>query len=156
MAKRRPNPRHIKIHRCYTVPELADLLAIHKNTVRAWIKVGLPTIDYKRPTLIRGCNAFSFLQARRSKNRKTCKPGELYCVRCRAPRLPAGDMVDYLPVTDKIGNLTGICPECESMIHRRISTARLDQVRGKMDIRFPQVSEHLNENSLPSVNSDLK
>ena len=32
------NPNRAKIHRNYTVGEVASLLNIHKNTVRAWIK----------------------------------------------------------------------------------------------------------------------
>jgi hypothetical protein len=44
---RRLNPRLIKIHRSYTVEEVAKLFALHKNTVRAqgkaWFIVGAPT-----------------------------------------------------------------------------------------------------------------
>jgi hypothetical protein len=50
MRKRRPNYRLVKIHRCYTVEEAARLLGTHKNTVRAWVRAGLPTCDSKRPT----------------------------------------------------------------------------------------------------------
>ena len=53
MGKRHPNHRHVKIHRSYTVEEIAGLFGIHKNTVRRWVKAGLPTSDDKRPMLIR-------------------------------------------------------------------------------------------------------
>ena len=95
MKKRHPNHRLVKIHRSYTVEEIARLFGIHKNTVRHWVKEGLATIDDKRPMLILGHVLAAFLQARRVKNKQTCKPGELYCVRCRAPRSPAGNMADY-------------------------------------------------------------
>ena len=42
MAKRHPNHRQVKIHHNYTVEEIASLFGIHKNTVREWIKAGLP------------------------------------------------------------------------------------------------------------------
>ena len=87
MKRRHPNYRLVKIHRNYTVEEIAKLFDIHKNTVRQWIKEGLETINDKRPMLILGPVLMAFLQARRLKNKQTCKPGELYCVRCRAPRL---------------------------------------------------------------------
>ena len=54
MRKRRPNHRLVKIHLNYRVEEAARLLGTHKNTVRAWVKAGLPTCDSNRPTLILG------------------------------------------------------------------------------------------------------
>jgi hypothetical protein len=156
MGKRHPNHRRAKIHRNYTVEEAAHLLAVHKNTVRRWVKDGLPTCDNKRPALISGRQLVAFLQARRAKNRQTCQPGQAYCVRCRAPKSPAGDMADYVPVTEKFGNLQAICPDCHSMMNRCVSLAKLGQVRGKMDISFPQALRRLREISQPCVNSDLK
>jgi hypothetical protein len=132
MRKRRPNYRLVKILRNYTVEEVARLFGRHKNTVRAWVKVGLPTCDSKRPTLILGRDLAAYLRARRMGNKRPCQPGEIYCVRCRVPKLPAGEMADYEPVTDKVGNLKGICPDCEGMIFRRASLAKLPQIRGKL------------------------
>jgi hypothetical protein len=105
MRKRRPNYRLVKIHRNYTVEEAAELLGTHKNTVRAWVKAGLPTTDDKRPALILRRELALYLQARRTKNKRPCSPGEIYCVRCRAPRRPAGDMAEYQPITASLGNL---------------------------------------------------
>ena len=56
MGKRHPNHRRVKIHRSYTVDEIARLFGIHKNTVRQWLKSGLPTIDNRRPTMARGAD----------------------------------------------------------------------------------------------------
>ena len=57
---RRPNQRLVKIHRSYTVEEIARL-NVHKNTIRGWIRGGLPTIDARRPTLITGSDLRRFL-----------------------------------------------------------------------------------------------
>jgi len=156
MAKRHPNHRLVKIHRCYTVEEIATLFDTHKNTVRRWVKEGLATTDDKRPMLILGHVLVEYLQARRSKNKQACKPGELYCVRCRAPKKPAGDMADYAPITDKIGNLVAICPDCDALMNRRVSLANIGEFREKMDIRFPEAMRHLIERANPTVNSDLR
>lgn len=138
MGKRHPNPRLVKIHRNYTVEDITLLLGVHKNTVREWIKRGLSIIDDRRPMLILGCDLFAFLQAKRVKNKQPCKPGEMYCFRCRSPKIPAGKMVDYQPVTESLGNLFGICPDCETGMNRRVNLAKLEQIRGQMDITFPQ------------------
>jgi hypothetical protein len=155
MRKRRPNYRLVKIHRCYTVEEAARLLGTHKNTVRAWVRAGLPTCDSKRPTLILGRDLAACLQARRTKNKRPCQPGEIYCVRCRAPKQPAGDMAEYQPITEQLGNLEGICPDCDLMIYRRASMAKLAEIRGKLDITFAEAQRQVNESEQPSVNSAL-
>jgi len=155
MRKRRPNYRLVKIHRSYTVEEIARLFGTHKNTVRAWVKAGLPTCDGKRPTLILGRELSAFLQARRAKNKQPCQPGEIYCVRCRAPKKPAGDMADYEPVTEKFGNLKSICPDCEGLIFRRANKANLAEIQGKLDITFVEAERQVSESNPPIVNSDF-
>ena len=42
--------------------------------------------------------------------------------------LPAGKMVDYKPLTPTLGNLIALCPVCECVMQRRVSTARLPAV----------------------------
>jgi hypothetical protein len=156
MGKRHPNHRLVKIHRNYKIEEIAELFGSHKNTVRAWVKAGLPTCDDKRPMLILGYDLIAFLKARRLKNKQTCGPGRIYCVRCRTPKFPSGEMADYLPITEKFGNLAAICPDCDSIMNRRVSMAKLGQVRGKMDITFPQELRQLIESDKPTVNNDLR
>jgi hypothetical protein len=156
MGKRHPNHRLVKIHRSYAVEEIAKLFGIHKNTVRRWVKEGLATTDDKRPMLILGYVLVEFLQARRLKNKRTCKPGELYCVRCRAPKPPAGDMAEYFPITEKFGNLVAICPDCDAFMNRLISLDKIGQVRGRIDISFPEELRQLYERANPTLNSDFK
>jgi hypothetical protein len=127
--KRCHNPNLAKIHFNYTVEEAASLYGVFKGTVRNWIKAGLPVLDEKRPMLILGGDLAAFLQERRTKNKQTCKPGELYCFRCRKPKLPDGEMVEYQTVTEKIWNLVAICPDCCTIMNQRVNLAKLEQVR---------------------------
>jgi hypothetical protein len=150
----RPNHRLVKIHRNYTVEEIAGVLSVHKNTVRSWLKHGLSTIDRQKPTLILGSQLSRFLQDRRERGRRRCAPGEIYCVKCRAPVQPAEDMADYLPTTATSGTLRGICPTCETLIYRRVSWASLDQNRGRLEITIPQAQSHIRDSRCLSVNCD--
>ena len=50
-----------------------------------------------------------------------------------------GDMADYERVTETPGNLIAICSDCETIIYRRVNLAKLEQVRGRLDITMPQV-----------------
>ncbi len=155
MAKRHPNHRQVKIHRNYTVEEAAGLFGIHKNTVRGWVKAGLPTSDDKRPMLILGHDLAGFLQARRTKNKQTCQPGQIYCVGCRAPKFPAGDVADYIPSSEKLGTLQAICPDCYCIMNRRVSMNKLTQVLGKLAVTFTKAGEQVSNSSGHSVNSDF-
>ena len=154
MAKRL-NPNLAKIHRNYTVEEVALLFSVHKNTVRAWVKEELPTNDDKRPMLILGAELRRFLQSRQCKNKQKCKPFELYCLRCRKPKTPAGKMVDYEPINDRSGRLIGLCPTCDGIINKYFSIANIEQISDKLDITLPKALKHINESINPLLNSDF-
>lgn len=156
MTRRLPNPRRAKIHRSYTVEEVARLYGVHRNTVRQWIKQGLAVCDDRRPLLILGRELASFLICRRTRNKRPCKPGEVFCVRCRIPQSPALGMADYQPLTATNGNLIGICPQCGGMMYRRVNLARLAEASGNLDVRITQAPERLVESDNSSVNSDFK
>ncbi len=65
-------------------------------------------------------------------------------------------MAEYEQVTEKFGNLKGICPDCEGMIFQRASLAKLAQIRGKLDITIVEARRQVNESNLPIVNSDFR
>jgi len=155
MKKRLYNPKRAKTKRNYTVGEIADLYDVHKITVRAWIKAGLPTLNDQRPMLILGGDLAAFHQARRTKNKQKCKPGEMYCLKCRAPKKPDGE-VEYQQKTAALGNLVGICQDCYSIMNRRISHSKLDQFCREMDITLPQALRHIYESGEPTVNINFK
>jgi hypothetical protein len=154
MGFRRPNPRLVKLHRNYSVEEVARLFAVHKNTVRSWLKQGLTAIDDRRPTLILGRELSRFLVERRQKAKQTCGPGRIYCIACRAPKVPAGKMAECTPTGPLAGNVRGICPDCDRLIYRRVNLAKIDAVRGDLEITFTGPCPRLGESAGPSVNCD--
>jgi excisionase family DNA binding protein len=121
MGNRRPNPRLVKIHRSYSVEEIARLLGLHRNTVCNWLKQGLPAIDDRRPMLVLGRELSRFLHERREKAKQACGPGRIYCIACRTPKPPAGKMAECIPTSPRAGNLRGICPDCDRLIYRRVN-----------------------------------
>jgi hypothetical protein len=104
LHKRAPNPRRVKKHRSYTVEEAARLFSCHRNTIRHWQKQGLKPVDGKRPVVFDGLTLAGFLEARRRARRRRLKPGEIYCLPCRAPKEPAGGMAEYVPLTEARGD----------------------------------------------------
>jgi hypothetical protein len=152
MGARHPNPRLIKIHRNYSVEDIARLFSIHKNTVRSWLKQGLTAIDDRRPTLILGRELLRFLQQRRQRAKQSCGAGRIFCIACRAPKVPAGKIADCIPTSPLAGNLCGICPDCNRLIYRRVNLAKIDAVRGDLEITFTQPRARIEESAVPSVN----
>ena len=124
------NPNKAKIHRNYTVEEVASLFSVHKNTVRVWVnKEGLPVCDSQKPMLILGRELREFIRTRNKKDKQKCKPHELYCFRCKTPQIPAERMVDYEPITEVTGRLIGLCSCCDGVINKYISLSGFRDVQ---------------------------
>ena len=136
--RKRINPNLAKIHRSYLVRDVADLLDVHKNTVRTWIAEGLPVNDNLRPNLILGCELRKFLQKQKLKNKQPCKKNEMYCMKCRLPRTPAGNMVEFKPTKGEKGRLIGICPCCETMMNRFSNLTILSAIAGILEVTITE------------------
>ena len=154
MGARKPNPRLGKIHRSYSVDEVSRPFRVHKNTVRAWLKQGLEPIDDQRPILIRGQKLRRFLSERRTRSKQTCGPGRIYCLPCRAPKVPAGQVADCVQIGETTGTLQGICPDCDRMIYRRVNPKKLALVCGDLDVTLTQAGARIEGTMEPIVNCD--
>src|SRR5262245_55500352 len=154
MGSRHPNPRLVKLHRNYSVEDITRLFGIHKNTVRNWLKQGLAAIDDRRPILILGRELSRFLQERRQEAKQLCGPGRIFCIACRAPKVPAGKMADCTATGPLAGSLCRICPDCGRFIYRRINLPKIDAVRSDLEITFTQPRARIGERAAPSVNCD--
>lgn len=154
MAARRVNPRAVKLHRSYSVPELAACLGVHKNTVRNWQRDGLKPIDGARPMLFLSEAVRAFLLARNASRKRPCGPGTLYCFRCREPRPPALCMVDFVSINDRSGNIRAICATCVTVMHRRASKAALASILPDCDVQFVEALPRLIERAPTSLNCD--
>ena len=122
--------------------------------MRRWIASGaLPALTEMRPHLILGPDLDAFLTAPSGKKARL-KPGELYCVKCHLPKRPALGMADYVPFNDRAGNLKGFCPDCETLMHRWVSLAKLPEISGDLDVTRLQAQQHLGPRAVPSTNVD--
>ena len=118
------------------------------------LSLGLRAIDDRRPILVLGAELRGFLRERRAKRKHPTPPGMIYCVGCRQPRPPAGNMVDYIPLSPTSGNFQGICPICDAMIYRRINLGKIEEVRGNLEVTFKEGRRRIADCSNPSLNHD--
>ncbi len=136
-APRRINWRRVKTHRNYEIAELAKLLGVSRSTVRNWIKSGLPVISDKRPRLIVGEDFRRWSKAARAARKSKCRPGEMYCFKCRQPRKPALGMVDFAQRTEILGLLSALCEACERPMFRACRLDRIHLVMPGVCIAIP-------------------
>ena len=109
----------------YAIPEIAELFALHPNAVRRWMKEGLRRIDGQKPHLVHGSNLIDFLAQRQKERKRRCKPGEMFCCRCRAPRLPRRGTVTIDTVNARHSMIRGICELCGTKMNRGVLTERV-------------------------------
>lgn len=128
MAKR-PSHRALRAARSYTFEEAAIALGVSKGTVRTWVNNGLPAMKAQRPYLILGEALKDFLQTKTAKRKSALRSAELYCLGCKAPRMPMGMLVDCIPQTATTARLMGLCEACGGTCNRMISRAKIDHFR---------------------------
>jgi Helix-turn-helix domain len=154
MTGRRVNPRLIKLHRSYSPGEAARVLGVHKHTVSNWIKAGLPTVDNSRPVLILGSEMRAWLEKRQKAAKRPCKPGTMYCFKCREPKAPALGMVEYKPTNDKSGMLIALCVDCETVMHRRVRKDAIPASMTNLTVQIREAQPSIIGRTCPSLNCD--
>ena len=117
MARRFSYAR-IKSHRNYDIEELAVCVGVTPQTVRTWIKEGLPAITDKRPFLIIGYIAKAFLKERESERKVIKGDGDFYCVSCKQRRNAALGLTERATLANGRWVLKGFCEVCETPCSR--------------------------------------
>ena len=154
MPARRIDPRAVKLNRCYDVAELAARLRVHKNTVRHWQRDGLRPVDAARPALFHGSVIRAFLETRNASRKSPCPAGTIYCFRCRAPRSPALNLIDFIPINGTSGNIRALCGTCETTMHRRAPYATLAAIMPGCEVQFAEGRARLIGSPSPSLICD--
>lgn len=153
---RRINPNRVKIHRSYTVRELADLLGVHKNTVAHWQQHGLVPIEKRRPYLFTGSTVRAFLVSRNKARKRPCPPGMLYCFKCREPQRPVPTSIEYVRRPARVGNLRAICSACGTSMNRAVRYAAIPAALPGLLVQIVEASTRLNGGPSPSLNCDVE
>ncbi|MEE9588123.1 MAG: helix-turn-helix domain-containing protein [Hyphomicrobiaceae bacterium] len=149
---KRIDPRRVKIHRTYTVNEAADLLKVHENTVRSWLKAGLDTVDDQRPILIKGQDLLDFLRDRNTGRKSTCAPNQMFCFRCRAPKDVKDGTAEYIPSRVGAGNLRACCATCGCQMHRRANLEKQPEIMSGIAVQLRQADQRIKDTSEPCAN----
>lgn len=124
-AKKRLRIRLIRIRRSYTVAEVAAVLKVHRQTVRAWHKAGMNPIDETdRPLLFLGSEVRQFLTKRRNSRRRRLADDQFYCPRCREARRSHPSDIQIIDTNRLLGGgrksmlIKGKCSICHATVCR--------------------------------------
>lgn len=149
------NPRLARKGQTYTVQEVAALYGKGKNTVLLWIKAGLATIDGQKPYLIHGSDLQEYLKKKRAGKKKTCRPDEFYCCKCRVPRKAWENVADVLIRNEAKLSLSALCAVCNTPVYRAGSVKKLPEYRKIFSIQTIR-EEHIEDRPSPLVNRDMR
>ena len=152
MPARRINPRLIRLHRPYSVEDVVRALGVHKQSVRNWIRDGLPIVDRTRPVLMHGHELRAYLDGKRKAARRPCPPGTIYCFKCRLPRVPAMGMVEFTLRNAATGNLSALCGTCSTVMNRATRLASLATIMPNLDVQIREAGPRIIERTSPSLN----
>lgn len=135
----RPRWNRIKSNRNYTYREAANLLGVHVRTIQNWRDAKeLPVLDNQLPHLILGHDLAAFGKKLRTKRKVRTRSDQMFCLGCKAPRTPAFGEVDCILSGAPTGNLVALCPECASLMFKRVALGDLDCLQEKFTITFKQ------------------
>lgn len=130
------NAALVKSHRTYTVQEAAATVNASPQTIRRWVnELGMKIIEGTRPWLIEGSELKKFASGTRRPKMAKPGPGEMTCMKCRAPRMAYGGMADYVAHDSKTGRLVSLCETCGSKMHLFCARVRLPDLSKYFDIQ---------------------
>ena len=142
MAKRY-NPNKCKINRNYSISEIALLYGVHKSTVKSWLRKGLKRIDNQRPYIILGRELKQFIKDLRTINKRPCELGEIYCMKCRTPRVPEQKSIVFESESSRFGRIRGSCNVCNSSMNRYFRLADLAVLQRHFAVILPLQQKRL-------------
>jgi hypothetical protein len=113
------NPQLIHSKRSYTVEKLCNVYKdkkLHAQTVRGWVNSGeLETIS-KKPIVIYGAIAKSFLEKRNKSHKKTLGFEQIKCVGCKQISFPKNKEITLYQNKNGIWKAVGFCQLCDNEI----------------------------------------
>lgn len=112
-------------------------------TVRHWSKNGLEAVKGVHPAIFRGVDIIDFFRLRSDKRKKPCGPGRMFCFHCKEPKSPAFDEAEFRADGPRLGTLTGLCPDCAGIMHRRASLAELGAAAGNLRVSIKPAEPNL-------------
>ena len=124
-------------YRSYTIVELSEIINIHPDTIRRWMKTKqLNPVGNNTPYLFYGQDIIDFIKKNNQKNKITLSPGEAMCLACNKAVSIKNPHIEQKE-NWKIGKsskptilLSGLCSICHRKVNCYISKKTYEGLRG--------------------------
>lgn len=114
--------KSIRRNYTYSVYEIAERLNVTPDTVFRWIRnEGLVRIPGTQKFHVHSSELIKFLEKKNSENKRPCKDGEIYCLKCRKPRHPTPESLKAQKQPNKTIKVLGKCSVCGTRMNKPIS-----------------------------------
>lgn len=131
MGKRIYSLQRIRNWLCYDLDDVCALYkkyGLHPQTVRGWIKKGLPTVAGGRPTLIYGADLREFLAKQNESGKCKTVFHEMFCLKCKDAR-PAFKRQIVLEQVNGSVRAKAHCQTCKSIMNKPYKLSDIPHLR---------------------------
>lgn len=131
MSKRLYPHNRVRYWYAYDLDEICALFAdtgLHIQTVRAWVKNSLKTIDNGKPTLIYGHDLIAFLKVQNDKGKCQTPFDQMYCMKCKDAR-PIYQNKIKADLKNGILKVCGHCRECKTIMYKNFKKDDYGELR---------------------------
>ena len=131
MSKRLYPHKRVRYWYAYDIDNICAIfkhLGLHPQTVRAWIKRGLKTIDKSKPTLIYGNDLITFIKKQNASGKCKTEFNQMFCLKCKDAR-PIYQNKVAITAKDRLIKAQGKCRECKTMMFKSYKLIDIPQLR---------------------------
>ena len=136
MGKRNYPLKSIKYWYSYDIDEVCALYQsqrLHQQTVRGWVKDGLPVIDKQRAFLIYGEDLRVFLGKMNEKNKCKTKLNEMFCMSCKEAKPFLKNQIQ-LEQKGKRVLARALCRDCQTKMNKSYSLDNISEIRNSLHV----------------------
>lgn len=138
MGKRIYPLQRIRYWYCYDIEEICSLYKdceLHPQTVRQWIKNGLPVIDSGKPALVYGSRLTQYLGKLNQSHK--CKTAfyEMFCMKCKDAKTPSQRRIT-LHQDNKSVKAKGRCPVCKTIMNKNYKMDDIPRLRSAFRVGY--------------------
>ena len=166
MSKRLYPHNRVRYWYAYDLDEICALFSdtgLHIQTVRAWVKNGLKTIDGGKPMLIYGYDLIAYIKSQNDKGKCETAFDQFYCFKCHDAR-PVSQNKITVEFKNKFIKSCGHCRTCKTKMFKNYKADDYGALKRKFqvvdvlelyDCSIPSVKTHIQEQvkALPSESS---